>query len=81
MRKFYGVYNETTRLLKGEKEMKKGTYTKVYAAHETRMWIRDVIIPGTFASVIISQTEFGRKVGAKIKNVGQKIKSKFQKKE
>lgn len=60
--------------------MKRGTYTKIMAAHETRMWIGQVIIPSALAIGVISQTEFGRKVGQKIKMAGKKVKEFFTKK-
>ena len=60
--------------------MKKGTYTKVMAAHEIRMWIGEVIIPGAVATGIISQTDLGHKIGYKLKSAGHKIKRFFTKK-
>lgn len=59
---------------------KKGTYTKVMAAHEVRMWIGQVIIPGAVATGIISQTDLGKQIGYKLKSAGNKIKNIFTKK-
>lgn len=55
---------------------------KIDAAHETRMWIKDVVIPASLALVFIDTLNPQLKYDAKqkIDETKQKIKDKFNKK-
>lgn len=60
--------------------MKKSNYSKILAAHEIRMWLGQIIIPGALAVGVLSQTEFGQKIGRGFKKTKEKIKGFFIKK-
>ena len=54
----------------------------VYAAHEARMWLVQVIVPVTLGVIFVwKYTDIPEKVGRKCHSLKQGIKNKFKKKE
>ena len=57
-------------------------YKHIYAAHEVRMWLKDVIIPAVGVGVVLySSPQVRESVGDGVKKIKNSIKSKFKKKE
>lgn len=58
------------------------SWKRIQAAHEVRMWLKEVIIPAVGVSVVAASNPEVRKfVGDGYKKAKESIKKKFQKKE
>lgn len=58
------------------------SWKRIQAAHEVRMWLKEVIIPAVGIGVVVaSQPEVRQTVGDGFKKVKKSIKSKFRKKD
>ena len=54
----------------------------IYAAHEARMWIVQVIVPVTIGIICVwKYTDIPERVGRKYHNIKQGFKKRFSKKE
>lgn len=58
------------------------TYKQIQAAHEARMWIKDVIIPAVGVGVVLAANPETRKVAGELLDKGKKsVRNMFKKKE
>lgn len=58
------------------------TYKQIQAAHEVRMWIKDVIIPAAGVGVVLAANPETRKAAVELWNKGKNsIQNMFKKKE
>ena len=58
------------------------TYKQIQAAHEVRMWIKDVIIPAVGVGVVLAANPETRKVAGELWNKGKNsVRNMFKKKE